>query len=293
MNHSQLKSDEEFKEEIRLAILLSRQRQGDNIHGEGSSRQAAIIEPDLDIEVDDEQVPIENIRQIFLQYQDYSRVDLVDAVLTRFRFPCDKWLDKTAKLCDMRTRIRWHMTIILCNIPDVLLHHLIIGDIPLQFRQNQHVQELLQKNADKGNKQPGNYVQYLTDSSGLSPTGGELRQLMDVIEIYRQRPRANSPHRRTLFEIDAMFHKKAKETEWQKRIYLQPPKGSSDNYQTHRNVLRSWITAVSERIENLEDNHVLEAPICEVGYAKTPKDRRKEHAKHRSSIYIMNPAEAT
>lgn len=135
-------------------------------------------------------------------------------------------------------------------------------------------------------------MQYLTDDAGLSPTVGELRQMMRIIKLYCRRPSVESQHRSLFFSIDFMFNKKTDPGERHKRVYL---KSSSDcGYSSTRSrVVMEWIAAVEARFEGLEDSHVPKAPICEVSYAKSPIERLKSHANHRSSNYIMNLAEAT
>jgi len=175
---------------------------------------------------------------------------------------------------------------ILLTTPDIVLEHLLIGDIASASLENENLRKALTLANTKGDDRPAICLQCLTDESGLSPNVGQLRQMMNTMELYCEPDHANTYEKLLLVQIENEFDCMKSGS----RKYLCDENGDFINERSIR--IRKWIQAMRNRFKGLEDDHIPTSPLCEVEYARHPEKRLKAQAKHDESNYIMNLSEA-
>lgn len=107
----------------------------------------------------------------------HSLSDLALTALDLEGMPCDNWvLSRKQQSVHEFVLFLVDMVTMLAGIPNIILKHLVLGDIPKEGKTNRELRnklnDLLLHRSDDG--LPCIYIQYLTDSAGESPTAATL-----------------------------------------------------------------------------------------------------------------------
>ena len=198
--------------------------------------------------------------------------------------PCDNWvLSRKQQSVHEFVLFLVDMVTMLAGIPNIILKHLVLGDIPKEGKTNRELRnklnDLLLHRSDDG--LPCIYIQYLTDSAGESPTAATLTSILDDVELYIRgygNPADNDSYKFAM-NVDSTARR-----DQGKRKYITKPE--------QINVTRRWVTVTRTRIQRYPPNVPLQRPLSEVGWAKNLQERLTQHAKHQSSNYLMNLTES-
>ena len=178
----------------------------------------------------------------------------------------------------------------------------IIGDLPLEIRKRRsHAGEAVRSLTD--DSAPGIYSNYITDSTGLSPTAEQYLDICDDLELYSSmsftagsnlwRATIDQAHRCpaswTIAQNQAGF---ARYLDWWPIMV----KKNGQHSKKRREVVARFVKELRERCMGLVEKGLgrrpLHPPLVEIGYSIHPASRLRQHASHHSSNYLMNLTEA-
>ena len=187
---------------------------------------------------------------------------------------------------------------ILMSINTRLIHALILGDLPRQYRVDADMRKAIDRlwrdqqpavgNRTADTKQPVIYIQYIVDRDGYGLNAAQRRTVIDSMLKYCD---GNDPDH--AFRIDSAHPG----TKWQRslsnlgrRRYLARTTHENPSH-SRQHHLRAFYSLWAQNT----DAHPADArliPLREVGYTNGAMRRLLEHRCHRSSNFLMNLVEA-
>ena len=207
---------------------------------------------------------------------------------------------------------------ILACINNAVLRHIICGNLALAYRKEPEVKQYLETRRERGNSQPAIYMQLFVAPNGLSPSPAELARLFQPVRSYCEIPKTDEQISEAV-TIDRAFNPNSRwgiHTARKGKFKYLCDSVSSDSVISKnriRNILcfvknlerrlgkvflcgKSKTSLAEHMVEPLRDTAAwtqpLDAPLVELGYAKSPTERLSSHRNHQSSNYIMNLWEA-
>jgi len=193
----------------------------------------------------------------------------------------------------------------LALTPSSILRGVIAGDIFETYLGNKDVDlvRIIQQHNRYGDNIPGFYRVSLVNSEGISPSSGQLLQVLDRIERYCDPQKYNSSN-----DIDFAYRMDTvRSNYWQRgwiqkgwRRYLEPekkdleemelPEPSEGTERDRRPVprkvesCREYVRIMRERLLKEPDmNKPLARPLSYTGWGKCPSNRINTHMRHGSS----------